>query len=226
MVRKIIAFDLDKCDGCGICAGACHEGAIGIVHGKARLLRDDYCDGMGDCLPACPVGAISFEERDALGYDVDAVRTARAIRAASATRTERTAGTVSTAPTVQTVPTVPTVRTAGGEIRNFPVQLKLAHSLNSVFAGEILIAADCSAFVSPEVYRDCSRGRAVLIGCPKLDGVDYSVKLSEIIGGNDVSSVTLLRMSVPCCGGLERMLTEAVDKSGKRPDVNVIVVEV
>ncbi|MDR0858302.1 MAG: 4Fe-4S binding protein [Oscillospiraceae bacterium] len=190
MLRKIIAIDEEKCDGCGICAQACLEGAIGIVRGKARLLRDDYCDGMGDCLPSCPAGAITFENREALVYDAAAVQAARR------------------------------------KLRNFPIQLKLVNPINSALRGEIVLAADCTAFAAPDSYKADSLGKAVLIGCPKLDATDYSEKLAEIFSGNEVTAVTLLRMSVPCCGGLERMLADAIARSGKEIGVSVKVTEV
>lgn len=202
MVRTVVKIDGEKCNGCGACAKACHEGAIGMVGGKAKLLRDDYCDGMGDCLPECPVGAISFEEREAAAYDAKAV--------AEHKKPKLTLG-----------------GTIGGasELNNWPVQIKLAPLSSPCFDGaELLIAADCSAFAYGAFHRDFIRGRAVVIGCPKLDGLDYSVKLGEILKRNDVRSVTVTRMEVPCCGGLEFAARNALEASGKNIPLNVVTI--
>ncbi|WP_080797414.1 ATP-binding protein [Arabiibacter massiliensis] len=196
MKRKIIEIDEAACNGCGLCASACHEGAIGLVGGKARLLRDDYCDGLGDCLPACPTGAITFVEREAAAYDEAAVQAAKqALRAGSS------------------------------ELTTWPVQIKLAPVQAPYFAGaRLLVAADCTAFAYAGFHRDFMRGCVTLVGCPKLDGVDYAEKLSAILAGNDVASVTVARMQVPCCGGLEHAVRAAVARSGKDVPVDVAVI--
>ena len=200
MIRKIITIDKEKCDGCGLCAKACHEGAIGIVDGKATLLREDYCDGLGDCLPACPRDAISFEEREAAAYDHAAV-----LKAKKAARD---------------TPSVP------GQLRNFPIQLKLAPANAPYFAGaDLLIAADCTAYCYGDFHRDFIANRVTLIGCPKLDGVDYSQKLSQIFTNNTIRSVTVVRMIVPCCGGLPFAVKNAIVASGKEIPLNVITID-
>ncbi|MBR2937307.1 MAG: 4Fe-4S binding protein [Oscillospiraceae bacterium] len=200
MIRKIITIDTDKCDGCGLCAKACHEGAIGIVDGKAALLREDYCDGLGDCLPACPRDAISFEEREAAAYDHAAVLKAK--KAASDT------------------PSVP------GRLANFPIQLKLAPINAPYFAGaDLLIAADCTAYCYGDFHRDFIAGRVTLIGCPKLDSVDYSQKLTQIFTNNAIRSVTVVRMIVPCCGGLPFAVKNAIESSGKKIPLSIITID-
>ena len=188
MVRRIIKIDEGKCNGCGACAAACHEGAIELVDGKARLRREDYCDGLGDCLPECPTGAITFEEREAAAYDAAAVQAAKQqTEAASAS-----------------------------QLRQWPCQIKLAPVCAPYFSGAaLLLAADCTAFACGSVHQDYMRGRVTLIGCPKLDGVDYSKKLAEILQNNAIESVTVLRMEVPCCGGLEAAAKKALLESGK-----------
>ena len=196
MIRKVIQIDEEKCNGCGICADACHEGAIEIVDGKARLVRDDYCDGFGDCLPSCPQAAISFVEREAAAYDEAAVERNK----------QQKAATVDAGAAVQ----------APSQLSNWPVQIKLAPTQAPYFQGaNLLIAADCCAFSYGNFHADFIRNKICLIGCPKLDGTDYSEKLTEIIANNDIKSVTITRMEVPCCGGLERMAKEALRASGK-----------
>lgn len=187
MIRKIIQINEENCNGCGLCAEACHEGAIGMVNGKAKLLRDDYCDGLGDCLPACPVDAISFVEREAAPYDEAAVKAAQAAKAQ-----------------------------AGSQIMNWPVQIRLAPVNAPYFDGaDLLIAADCTAFAYGDFHNHFVRGHIMLVGCPKLDPVDYSEKLTEILKNNNISSVTLVRMQVPCCGGLQSATANAIKACGK-----------
>ncbi|MBP3479262.1 MAG: 4Fe-4S binding protein [Oscillospiraceae bacterium] len=190
MIRRIITIEEEKCNGCGLCADACHEGAIGIVDGKAKLLREDYCDGLGDCLPACPMNAISFEEREAPAYDAAAVERAKEQKAASLA--------------------------AESQLANFPVQIKLAPVNAPYFDGaNLLIAADCTAYSYGNFHNDFIRDRITLIGCPKLDMVDYTEKLTAIIGSNNIKSVTVVRMSVPCCGGIVFAVKQALEASGK-----------
>lgn len=200
MIRKIITIDTDKCNGCGLCAHACHEGAIGIVDGKAKLLREDYCDGLGDCLPACPMGAISFEEREAPAYNEAAVMAAK--RAKEAARQE-----------------VP------AQLQNWPVQIKLAPVNAACFDGaDLLIAADCTAYAYGSFHDRFMSGRVTLIGCPKLDGVDYAEKLAQIFRYNEIRSITVTRMTVPCCGGLPYAVRQALEMSGKRIPLNVVTI--
>lgn len=186
MVRRIIEIDKEKCNGCGLCAKACHEGAIGMVDGKAALLRDDYCDGLGDCLPACPTGAISFVEREAAAYDEAAVQAAKK------------------------------ADPGDSQLRQWPVQIKLAPVRAPWFDGcKLLIAADCTAYAYAAFHQDFIRDHITLVGCPKLDSVDYSIKLTEILKNNGISSITVVRMEVPCCGGLEFAVKKALQESGK-----------
>ena len=199
MIRKIITIDEDKCNGCGLCAKACHEGAIGMVDGKAKLLREDYCDGLGDCLPACPMEAISFEMREAPAYNEAAVLAAKQSAAQPVN--------------------IP------GQLTNFPVQIKLAPPTAPCFQGaDLLIAADCTAYAYGNFHNDFIKGRVTLIGCPKLDGVDYTQKLTEIFTHNDIRSVTLTRMTVPCCGGLAYAVKTALESSGKDIPLSVITI--
>lgn len=200
MKRKIITIDESRCNGCGLCVSACHEGAIGLVDGKARLLRDDYCDGLGDCLPACPTGAISFEEREAAAYNEAAVEENREAAAAAKS------GNTSPDPG----------ETGGSELQQWPVQLKLVPVTAPFFNGaDILLAADCAAFARASFHRDFMKNRITVIGCPKLDAVDYSEKLAAILANNDIRSLTVVRMEVPCCGGLEHAANGAIRTSGK-----------
>ena len=220
MKRQIIHIDTEKCNGCGACAAACHEGAIGMADGKARLLRDDYCDGLGNCLPACPTGAITFEEREAAAYDEAAVQAHKAgAEPVHAGCPGSRAYTVlhDGAPTggcreeqVQPAGKVPS------RLSQWPVQIKLVPVNAPYFSGaKLLIAADCTAYAYAAFHEKFIRGHITLVGCPKLDGVDYAEKLTEIIRTNDISSVTIVRMEVPCCGGLEYAAKTALQASGK-----------
>ncbi|MCI8660099.1 MAG: 4Fe-4S binding protein [Lachnospiraceae bacterium] len=197
MIRKIIQIDEEKCNGCGLCSQACHEGAIGIIEGKARLLRDDYCDGLGDCLPACPQNAISFVEREAKAYDATAVLKSKQAKSDSAL----------------------------SQLRQWPVQIKLA-PINAPYFHEarLLIAADCTAYAYAGFHQDFIKGRVTLIGCPKLDAVDYSEKLTKLFQCNDIKDVTIVRMEVPCCGGLEYAAITALENCGKSVSCQVITI--
>ena len=219
MIRRIINIDEEKCNGCGACADACHEGAIGIVNGKAKLLRDDYCDGLGDCLPTCPTGAITFVEREAAAYDEKAVLENQKKKQQGAhhagcpghqLRQFNRSG--SEADTTQSTGTVSSVSQLG----QWPCQIKLVPVNAPYFNGaKLLIAADCTAYAYARMHEDFMRGKITVVGCPKLDSVDYSEKLTEIIKNNDIQSVTIVRMEVPCCGGLEFAAKKALQQSGK-----------
>ena len=222
MIRRIIHIDEEKCNGCGKCVHACHEGAIGLVNGKARLMREHYCDGLGDCLPSCPTGAITFEEREAPAYDEAAVKAAQAAKPAAHTGCpgSRIRQMAAKAPAAAG-------ESVSGQLTNWPVQIKLAPTAGPTFAGrDLLIAADCTAYTYGDFHRRFLSGRTLLIGCPKLDMVDYSEKLTAIFRGNDIRSVTLLRMEVPCCGGLEHAVKTALAASGKDIPLTVQVVNI
>ena len=222
MIRRIIHIDEEKCNGCGKCVHACHEGAIDLVNGKARLMREHYCDGLGDCLPSCPTGAITFEEREAPAYDEAAVKAAQAAKPAAHTGCpgSRIRQMAAKAPAAAGEP-------VSGQLTNWPVQIKLAPTAGPTFAGrDLLIAADCTAYTYGDFHRRFLSGRTLLIGCPKLDMVDYSEKLTAIFRGNDIRSVTLLRMEVPCCGGLEHAVKTALAASGKDIPLTVQVVSI
>ncbi len=216
MIRKIIQIDEQRCNGCGACAAACHEGAIGMVNGKARLLRDDYCDGLGDCLPACPTGAITFVEREAAAYDEAAVRANRReqgdrLPCGCPGTQSRTIERGESRRERQPAAAEPVSR-----LSQWPVQIKLAPVNAPYFDGaKLLIAADCTAYAYAGFHERFIKGRVTLVGCPKLDGVDYAEKLAELIRSNDIQSVTVVRMEVPCCGGLENAVKKALQASGK-----------
>lgn len=223
MKRKIIKIDESKCNGCGLCAAACHEGAIGMVDGKARLMREDYCDGLGDCLPACPTNAISFEEREAPAYNEAAVLEAKTAKesapktlpcgcpSAQSKRIKREVGLSSEANISNSVP-----QSTESQLSQWPVQIKLVPVNAPYFNGaKLLIAADCTAFAYGDFHNKFIKNHITLVGCPKLDSGDYSEKLTEIIKNNDIKSVTVVRMEVPCCGGIENAVKTALINSGK-----------
>ena len=216
MIRRIIHIDTDKCTGCGACAEACHEGAIAMVDGKAKLMREDYCDGLGDCLPACPADAIHFEDREAPAYDAAAVRAAKAQRGQDH---PHVGGCPGSRPRVMTPPPSqegPAVKPLQSHLRTWPVQIKLVPPKAPWFDGaNLLVAADCTAYAYASFHNGFIRNRVCLVGCPKLDQVDYSEKLEQILAGNDIKSLTIARMEVPCCGGLEYAATQALKNSGR-----------
>ena len=220
MIRKIIHIDEDKCNGCGICANACHEGAIGLVNGKAKLLRDDYCDGMGDCLPTCPTGAITFEEREAAAYDEAAVHEnmkKQKLKEQLNNMNEKgcPGSKIRMMEHFEKNAVISDTVTAS-QLQNWPVQIKLA-PINAPYFDDakLLIAADCTAYAYANFHQEFIRGKVTLVGCPKLDGVNYSEKLTEILRNNEIKSVTVVRMEVPCCGGLEMAVKAALQASGK-----------
>ena len=220
MIRRIIHIDEEKCNGCGICAAACHEGAIGMVGGKARLLRDDYCDGLGDCLPTCPTGAITFVEREAAAYDEAAVQQHMAQKKSAFHSCPGSATKLfqrSAAPAAG--------GTSPSQLAQWPCQIRLISPAAPCFSGaHLLIAADCTAYAYADFHRDFMQGRVTLIGCPKLDAFDYAEKLTAILAANDIQSVTLLRMEVPCCGGLEHAARTALAASGKDLPLRVVTI--
>lgn len=245
MVRQIIHIDEEKCNGCGLCANACHEGAIDIVNGKAKLVRENFCDGFGDCLPGCPTGAITFEVREAPAYDEEAVKTAKTDQVNDLDQSSRNACSdnidthdmnhsqghgcpgsrfkmLSQAPdagnygmgTQQSFPM--TNSKPISRLMQWPCQIKLLPPVGDFYNGaRLLIAADCTAYAYANMHEDFMKGRVTLIGCPKLDDIDYTDKLREIIKNNDIKDVTIVRMEVPCCGGLQRAAENALRESGK-----------
>ena len=229
MIRQIIHIDEEKCNGCGLCADACHEGAIDIVDGKAKLVREHFCDGLGDCLPNCPTGAITFEEREAPAYDAAAVRESQTKKQKEKTENEREQrphqnpaggcpGSMMRQFKKQEEPSVP--QAAQGHqisrLEQWPCQLKLVPVRAPFFDGaKLLIAADCTAYAYANMHEEFMRGKTTVIGCPKLDSVDYTEKLTQIISENEIRSVTIVRMEVPCCGGLQRAAENALKASGK-----------
>ena len=234
MVRQIIKIDEEKCNGCGLCVTACHESAIALIDGKAKLIRDDYCDGMGDCLPNCPTGAISFEMREAAAYDEAAVEANKLAKEKEAKKQ---------APVFHGCPgaamhqmkrdnaaanaTVMDAAKPVSQLANWPVQIKLAPVVAPYYKGaKLLVAADCTAYAYASFHQDFIRGKVTLVGCPKLDDVDYSEKLTEIIKNNDIQSVTIVRMEVPCCGGLEMAAKRAISESGKFLPWQVVTISI
>ena len=213
MIRQIINIDEEKCNGCGLCVQACHEGAIGIVDGKAKLLRDDYCDGLGNCLPVCPAGAIAVTEREAKEYDEQAIKNNRKMKPAVQNECPGSKA-ASIARTDDFKPSQITEKS--GELVNWPVQIRLVPVKSAYFDGApLLVAADCAAYARAQFHKEFIRGKTTLIGCPKLDDIDYAVKLFDIISSNDIKSLTVVRMEVPCCGGIEQAAVAALKKSGK-----------
>ena len=249
MLRKIIKIDEEKCNGCGLCAAACHEGAIGMVDGKAKLLREDYCDGLGDCLPACPVDAISFEVREAAAYDEAAVLQAKHRKEATPGQRPASDSHATNTPNSPKAPLpcgcpgmnskrierpdlpedtscdVTQAAPSVSRLSQWPVQIKLVPVNAPYFDGaNLLIAADCTAYAYGRFHEDFIKNRITLIGCPKLDEGDYTDKLTAIIANNNIKSVTVVRMEVPCCGGIELAAKRALQSSGKFIPWRVVVV--
>ena len=234
MKRKIVEIDEAKCTGCGLCANACHEGAIAMVDGKAKLVKDDYCDGMGDCLPECPAGAIRIVEREAAAYDEKAVQERKMAKMQEqmkaggmslAGKTPPPGGCPGKAMRQFNRKEVPQPSASGAdaqervptsELAQWPCQIRLVPATAPFFKGaKLLIAADCTAYAYANFHQEFMRGKVTIVGCPKLDPVDYSEKLTEILRENDIKSVTIVRMEVPCCGGLEMAAKKALQASGK-----------
>ncbi|MDD7289913.1 MAG: 4Fe-4S binding protein [Clostridiales bacterium] len=222
MKRTLIHIDEALCNGCGLCAQACHEGAIGMVNNKAVLLREDYCDGLGDCLPVCPTGAITFEEREAPAYDAAAVQKAKAEKAPLPCGCP---GSHSKAIHREQAAPAPGPGAVPSQLSQWPVQIKLVPPTAPYFNGaHLLIAADCTAYAYGNFHQDFIRGRVTLIGCPKLDAGDYSEKLTQILAYNDIQSLTIVRMEVPCCGGIEHAAKRALLASGKEIPWQVVTI--
>ncbi|MCR5033946.1 MAG: 4Fe-4S binding protein [Clostridia bacterium] len=202
MIRTIINIDEEKCNGCGLCAEACHEGAIEIIDGKAKLVREHFCDGLGDCLPNCPTGAITFEEREAPAYDEAAVMESRKKKEQAPVNARQTS-----------------------RLGQWPCQIKLLPVKAPFFDdARLLIAADCTAYAYANMHEDFMKGKITIIGCPKLDEGDYTEKLTAVLTNNDIKSVTIARMEVPCCGGLQRAAENALRNSGKFIPWQVVIV--
>ena len=219
MIRRVIQIDEEKCNGCGACAAACHEGAIAMIGGKAQLMRDDYCDGLGDCLPACPTGAITFVEREAAAYDEAAVLKNKQEKMQGEGKTLPCGCPGTQAKAIVRCTAEPEACSAAhmvSELRQWPVQIKLVPVNAPYFKdAHLLVAADCTAYAYAAFHRDFVRGRITLVGCPKLDSVDYSEKLTEILRNNNIKIVKVVRMEVPCCGGIENAVKSALQASGK-----------
>ena len=236
MIRRVIQIDEEKCNGCGLCAEACHESAIGMVNGKAKLLRDDYCDGLGDCLPGCPTGAITFVEREAAAYDEAAVmenkrRKKAALQEGKKPGVHVCPGTRMHRMAKKEEPKVLASRNAEGtapsQLGQWPCQIKLV-AVNAPYfdQADLLIAADCTAYAYARMHENFMKGRITLIGCPKLDMVDYHEKLAQIFTSHEIRSITLVRMEVPCCGGLEQAAKKAIEESGKVIPLQVATISI
>ena len=227
MIRRIIHIDEEKCTGCGACAEACHEGAIAMIDGKAKLMREDYCDGLGDCLPACPADAIRFEEREAPAYDEAAVQAAKAQKPAGSAQPAGCPGSTARAIGVPGPGNPKGTPAPRSQLRQWPVQIKLVPPKAPWLDGaDLLVAADCTAYAYANFHDDFIRNRVCVVGCPKLDRVDYTEKLQDILTRNDIRSLTVVRMEVPCCGGLEHAAAEALKRSGRSIPRRVVTLSV
>ncbi len=232
MKRKIVKIDEDKCNGCGLCIDACHEGALQLVDGKARLVSESYCDGLGDCLPECPVGAIVLEEREAAAFDEEAVKKHMEARFNSMPEKLACGCPGTHARTIErkieAAPPVPSAAkdvSIGSQLRQWPCQIKLVPVNAPYFdSAHLLVAADCTAYAYANVHNDFMRGKITVIGCPKLDEADYAGKLTEILKTHKIKSVTVLRMEVPCCGGIENAVKQALRNSGKMIPWRIVTV--
>lgn len=230
MIRKIVEIDEEKCNGCGVCADACHEGAIEMVDGKAKLIKDDYCDGLGDCLPTCPTGAIAIIEREAVAYDEEAVLKKQRYKINDLKeKKEESLPCGCPGSAAKAIERKENVNAASApresQLRQWPVQIKLVPINAPWFDGaKLLVAADCTAYAYANFHQDFIKGHITLVGCPKLDDLDYSIKLTEIIRNNDIRSVTVVRMEVPCCGGIENAVKTALKNSGKFIPWNVVTI--
>ncbi len=210
MIRQIIKIDENKCNGCGLCKTACHEGAIDIIDGVAKLVRDDYCDGFGDCLPACPMNAISLIKKDTLPYDEEAVNKAKA--------------NSFSCPSTKEIKLSREIKKKS-TLENWPIQIKLASTTSKFFNNQdLLIAADCTAFSYANFHNDFLKNKVCLIGCPKLDSIDYSIKLTDILSNNNINNITVVRMEVPCCGGIEMAIKRAIKNSQKNISLDIITI--
>ena len=229
MLRQIIKIDKEKCNGCGLCVSACHEGAIGMVDGKAELLRDDYCDGLGNCLPVCPTGAIAFEVREALDFNAEEVNNSKeqteTLPCGCPGTNTKTLNREHAAAVAPEGAAPATAIAAATQLNQWPIQIKLVPVNAPYFNNSsLLIAADCAAYAYGNFHQEFMRNKITLIGCPKLDDVDYSEKLTAIIRGNNIKSVTVVRMEVPCCGGLEHAVITALKNSGKMIPWQVVTI--
>lgn len=228
MIRKIIKIDEEKCNGCGICVSACHEGAIGMINGKAKLMRDDYCDGLGDCLPGCPVNAISFEEREAAEYDEAAVKVNMAAKKAVSVHPFPCGCPGTQSKTIERKTEkleCCETKEVDSQLNQWPVQIKLVPVNAPYFKGaNLLIAADCTAYAYGDFHNKFIRNRITLIGCPKLDEGDYADKLTAILENNEIKSLTVVRMQVPCCGGIVNAVKKALLQSGKLIPWNIVTI--
>jgi ferredoxin len=235
MIRQMIKIDEDKCNGCGLCTEACHEAAIEIIDGKAKVIRDDFCDGLGNCLPVCPTGAITFEDREAAAYDQSAVdaHLARTNPAKALEHAQAHAPHAGGCPGMQArqlspkaaTPTAAAKTTQESQLRQWPVQIKLVPINAPYYQGaHLLIAADCTAYAYANFHEEFIKNHIAIIGCPKLDDIDYSEKLTAIIRENDIKSVTIVRMEVPCCGGISHAATVALKESGKFIPWNIVTI--
>ncbi len=233
MKRKIIKIDREKCDGCGLCVDACHEGALQLINGKAELISESYCDGLGACLPECPAGAMTIEEREAAAFDEESVNKHMEAKkspvpeklACGCSGTQARTIDRNEAATAQAQPAMGSAQPAVSQLRQWPCQIKLVPVNAPYFAGaHLLVAADCTAYAYANIHKDFMRNKITIIGCPKLDDVDYTEKLTGILKAHEIKSVTVLRMEVPCCGGIANAVKQALVNSGKMIPWSIVTV--